>query len=288
MNLRTYGWTAICAGMLVLAGCDDDIDGEVVMRETRSNAPVAKAAAATTESAPKAPNEFDQMIVVCKLDGAQLEEFKARVAARDAAYDALENDKNARKREELKAKIEAAKKANEKAEKIAELQSKLEPLVKEHWDARKALRANVMGVLTFNQLREWAGAQLLGRVQQNFKRVEMTDAQLSQARALCAELASANLRSDAVTADPYLTALSPLRSKAVEEITAKVLTDAQRAKLKPAEAKPAEAKAAEPKPADAKPAEAKKADSKKADPKKADPKKAEPQAKLTPAEGAKK
>jgi Spy/CpxP family protein refolding chaperone len=222
---------SLIAGMAVLTGCAS------TSTETKPATVVpAPVAGKKAEKPPKPPepkvSEFDQMITVCALKGEQLEKFETQRKARDKAWADYQASDKTKQLSELRAELSAAKKANE-TEKVAALQKKIEPLAAAEWEYRSKLRANVMGVLTLDQQKQWAGFVLNDRVLRTFRRTGLTDEQLKQVRVLCDKAAAAAIKENTVSSDPYLLTLSEAQASVIEEIKAKVLTAEQRDKMAP-------------------------------------------------------
>jgi Spy/CpxP family protein refolding chaperone len=222
---------SLIAGLAVLTGCAS------TSTETKpSNVVPAPVAGKKADKPPKPPeprvSEFDQMITVCALKGEQLEKFEAQRQARDKAWADYQASDKAKQLSDLRTALSAAKKANE-TDKVAALEKKIEPLAAAEWEYRSKLRANVMGVLTLDQQKQWAGFVLNARVLQAFRRTGLTDDQVKQVRVLCDKAAAAAIKEDTVSSDPYLQTLSEAQASVIEEIKAKVLTAEQRDKMAP-------------------------------------------------------
>ena len=149
------------------------------------------------------------------------DDVRAKIAEKIQPLEAWDKA-NSAKREELNNKIAAA--SGEEATKLKEQRQALE---QERTKLFEKAKADVMTtVLNPEQRVAWQSAELYNGVSRRFGRLQLTDAQVKQAKELAAPFAK-QLQEAKDTPDKA----NEIRAAYVKEISTKVLTDEQRKKL---------------------------------------------------------
>ncbi len=231
----------LALGLLVAAGCDPaqqrsgaaDYAGPPADR-----AAVVAAIRARQEDPAQRIDEFDEMILVTNMDGTQLGAFMAAVQDRVARIEAFDQTPAMVKLDGLRGRLAAAKKAKDEAA-VASLVKEIEPLQETRSAFYNAARADVVGIMTLDQQRDWATFVLWdhwGRTRGHFRRAALSDDQLQMAEAICADECRTLIQPGTMEKDPYLWVCrggSEFKQQVRDRIAREVLTDAQREAMAP-------------------------------------------------------
>jgi hypothetical protein len=183
-------------------------------------------------------DEFDAMIQVTDMDGKQLAGFVAATQDRLARLATWEGSEKGKRRVELKTKLVPEAQEGTDDAKLKKLAIELNQLDAEYGALRVAVRAMVMGVMTLEQQRAWAGNALMGLALRSLRGTQLDADQQKKALALSIAAASSVVHQDTVSIDPYLNCMGRnqggLITQTADKMREEVLTKEQRAKLAPA------------------------------------------------------
>jgi len=178
-----------------------------------------------------AMDEYQYMAKLNNLQGDNLAKFDRACAEREIAINAWTAGPG-KQVEDVRAAMKTAKAAKDDAA-IAELQPKYDLLNQMDIDYRTMLRGNVMGALTLEQQRRWAGFVINQQVNKKFSKIELSDRQRESIQRMADDAADRIVKQDTLEKDPFLNSVkaSEVLDPIINKVRDKVLTIEQRMRV---------------------------------------------------------